>query len=119
MGQNDVYVFPTHDSPYDTQPVWRAVIALCVALNPLLFVLALSGIVLVFVRPFPAPARVAAFILVFCSAVYTVLQAEPRYAAPLRPFEMLIAVCVVATVVEWIRARRAYSGHFLPTGSQK
>jgi len=119
MGQNDIYVFPTHDSPYDTQPVWRAIIAVCVAMNPLLFVLALSGIVLVFVRSFPSPARVAAFVLLFCSAVYTVLQAEPRYSAPLRPFEMLMAACVVASVVGWIRARREHSGHFSPTQSQK
>lgn len=46
IGQGDIYVYPTRNSPFKTEPAFRVTAALCRALNPWLFVLAIAGTVL-------------------------------------------------------------------------
>jgi len=106
MGQNDIYQYPTLRSPFDTQPVWRALISLCATLNPLIFVLAAIGVVVAITRERSAAVWVTAGLLVFCTIVYAILQSEPRYATPLRPLEFLSAVLAIAHIGGHLKARR-------------
>jgi 4-amino-4-deoxy-L-arabinose transferase-like glycosyltransferase len=93
IGQGDIYVYPTRNSPYKTEPAFRAVAALCRAINPWLFVLAMAGAVLALLRKTrTSPSQsAAALLLLFVTLVYSVLQAEPRYSVPFRGLEILLA----------------------------
>jgi 4-amino-4-deoxy-L-arabinose transferase-like glycosyltransferase len=108
IGQGDVYVYPTRNSPFKTNSTWRAVAAVCRALNPWLFVLAGAGCLIVFLpRQRTPPGRVAAtLVLVFVTAVYSILQAEPRYSVPFRGLEIIVATFAVYWLVQVIRRVR-------------
>jgi hypothetical protein len=93
IGQGDIYVYPTRNSPFKTEPVFRAIAALCRALNPWLFVLAIAGAVLALLpkaQTSPGPAA-AALMLLFVTLIYSILQAEPRYSVPFRGLEIVLA----------------------------
>jgi len=105
LGNKDIYVFPVRFSPFQTDAVWRAVIAVCSAVNPLVFVLAIGGIVATIRERRSIPAVVIAVVLLFCTTVYTVLQSEPRYGIPLRPFELLMAATALSRGYTWFRER--------------
>jgi 4-amino-4-deoxy-L-arabinose transferase-like glycosyltransferase len=93
IGQGDIYVYPTRNSPYKTEPVFRAIASLCRAINPWLFVLAMAGALLALLpEAETSPGRsAAALMLLFVTLVYSVLQAEPRYSVPFRGLEILLA----------------------------
>jgi hypothetical protein len=46
-----------------------------------------------------------ATLLLYLTAIHTVLQAEPRYSVPYRPEELLMAVTAVAWLLNRIAAR--------------
>ena len=113
IGQGDVYVYPTRNSPFKTNMVWRSVSALCRSLNPWLFVLAiLGGLVPFLPRQMTPPDRTAAALtLIFITLVYSVLQAEPRYSVPFRGLEIVLAVFATFRLSEWTRAfKERYRG---------
>lgn len=101
IGQGDIYVYPTANSPFQTNPAWMALAAVCHAINPLLMALALLGSLMACLgyrttqleteASHVAPIS-AACLLAFVTLVYSTLQAEPRYAIPFRSFECLLAV---------------------------
>jgi len=105
LGNKDIYVFPVRFSPFQTDAIWRTVIAVCSAINPLVFMLAIGGIVVTIGERRSIPAVVIAVVLLFCTAVYTVLQSEPRYGLPIRPFELLMAATAISRVRTWVRER--------------
>jgi len=100
--QRDIYVYPTTNSPFMTNRGWMALEAACQALNlPLLLMSAAS---LIFAwsqdnfkkflseKPGSRTALISVFLLsIFITMVYSLLQAEPRYSIPFRPFEILLA----------------------------
>lgn len=94
VGQGDIYVFPTRNSPFETNTLYRIVAAICRALNPWLFMLAIAGCLLALLPKHQAqPERAAAaLMLIFVTLVYTVLQAEPRYSVPFRGLEIALAI---------------------------
>ena len=98
MGQGDIYVYPTANSPFRTRHSWIALEALCEQLNPLIFLLALGTAIFQAIgrrRADPiTSAPLASVILLFAcvTAIYCTLQAEPRYSIPFRSFELLLAV---------------------------
>ena len=108
MGQGDIYVYPTRASPFVEQPAWRALAALCRALNPLLMVaMGVAWIVLASGRRWPASLQLAGAFSVYVTAIYTLLQAEPRYAIPFRPLEILLAFWVASLAAKALsHARR-------------
>lgn len=116
MGQNDIYVYATKFSPFDNQPVMRSLAALCHTINPLLAALALVCLLLVLVRhrwpnqhdgsPYHYALPCTLLLLVYVTVVYSVLQSEPRYSIPFRPFEMLLAMTVCAALAQWIHRQR-------------
>lgn len=93
VGQGDIYVFPTRNSPFETSPPYRLVAAICRALNPWLFVLCIAGCLLTLLpRQQLQPDREpAALTLIFVTLVYSILQAEPRYSVPFRGLELVLA----------------------------
>jgi 4-amino-4-deoxy-L-arabinose transferase-like glycosyltransferase len=109
VGQGDIYVFPTRHSPFETNVAYRIVAALCRALNPWIFVLAIIGCLLALLprqRNRPSVAA-AALLLIFVTAVYTLLQAEPRYSVPFRGLEIMLAVFAVYRGSRFIQTKRA------------
>ena len=93
IGQGDIYVYPTKYSPFKTDPLFRAVAALCRTLNAWLFVLALAGMLLALLpKAETSQGRAAgALMFLFVTIVYSVLQAEPRYSIPFRGLEIMLA----------------------------
>jgi len=105
LGNKDIYVFPVQRSPFQTDAAWRVVIAVCSAINPLVFVLAIGGIVATIRERRSIAAVVIAVVLLFCTAIYTVLQSEPRYGIPLRPCEFLMAATAISHGYSLFRKR--------------
>ncbi|HET8554887.1 MAG TPA: glycosyltransferase family 39 protein [Rhodanobacteraceae bacterium] len=111
IGQNDIYVYPTTHSPFQTQPVMRAMISLCQAINPLLAVLMLACLVMTLLRlgswdtrsEGRAMLEASLALLVFVTLVYCVLQSDSRYSIPFRAFEMLLATTACSALVGWLR----------------
>ncbi|GAA0259811.1 hypothetical protein GCM10009126_26490 [Rhodanobacter caeni] len=110
IGQGDIYVYPTRNSPFQTSPPWIALAAICRAMNMLIMLLALASLLIVWRRNVDvmwgkATDR-AALVSVIClltyvTVVYATLQAEPRYSVPFRPFEMLLAVTTLYGLARW------------------
>lgn len=111
IGQNDIYVYPTIHSPFQTQPLMRAMISLCQTINPLLAVLMLACLVMTLLRRGPWETRpdgramleATLALLVFVTLVYGILQSDSRYAIPFRSFEMLLAMASCSALVHWLR----------------
>lgn len=112
IGQGDVYVYPTRNSPFKTDRLFRATAALCRALNPWLFVLAMAGCLLAFLQRQHTPHEraAAAWMLIFVTLVYGVLQAEPRYSVPFRGLEIVVATFTVYRVKQAIGRIRKIAG---------
>ncbi len=111
VGQNDIYVYAVRYSPFDSNPVMRALAAVCHTINPLLAVLALGCVVIVLVRhrrplPHSAHGKVALesvlLLLVYVTVVYSILQTDPRYAIAFRAFEILLAMTSCAVLIKRI-----------------
>ncbi|MEI7036150.1 hypothetical protein [Fulvimonas yonginensis] len=110
MGQGDIYVYLTLNSPFAENPAWRALVSLCRALNPLLMVLALVGTVLTMRKKSPNTiGRSVALLVLFVTLVYAVLQSEPRYSIPFRGFECLLACYALDKLVGWLEHRNGPS----------
>jgi 4-amino-4-deoxy-L-arabinose transferase-like glycosyltransferase len=116
IGRGDIYVFPTLNSPFDTQPAMRALVSVCHTINPLLAALALLCLLVTVVRRWRGhstqsngqPALEATLgLLVFITLVYSVLQSEPRYSIPFRSFEMLLAMTACSWIVSQITTTRS------------
>jgi hypothetical protein len=93
LGAGDVNYLDTQRSPLETNPTLRAICVLQRLLNPLLFALALLGIALSLRDERGLPLALFFF---YVTAIYTVLQPEPRYSTPFRFAEILLAVAVFA-----------------------
>lgn len=108
VGMGDIYVYPTRNSPFQNNIVYRAVIALCHAFNPLLFILMIAGwIAVLWPRQQPPGSLLAStLILVFVTAVYTVLQSEPRYSIACRPLEILLATFALHRGGLWFNQKK-------------
>jgi|SRR6185312_1771573 len=122
IGQGDIYVFPTVNSPFQHRPAWIALEAICQALTLPLLLLALASVVLawparrslaVISNPHRRTVLVSTIALAgFVTIVYVTLQAEPRYSIPFRPFEILLAITPLWALSAWWRNnRQKVTGH--------
>jgi hypothetical protein len=91
---------------------YRAIHAVCKALNPALFGLGLLACGIAAWRVPRSRGDSAAFawqscalLAVYLTAVHVVLQAEPRYSIPYRPFEILLAFTALAALTQAWRRR--------------
>jgi cbb3-type cytochrome oxidase subunit 3 len=115
IGQGDIFVYPTRNAPFQIQPLWMAIAAICRGFNIWLMLLALGGILFAWRRSgkrsrdesheSSAALIAVALLLVFVTLVYSTLQAEPRYSIPFRPFEILSAVTAVYVCTTWLIRR--------------
>src|SRR5699024_1625822 len=88
-GAGDIYVYPTRNSIFRTQPAMRMVASLCHALNPWLTIFALASFVLVFTRrrnknpeqhnTIPLLLQATLLLIAYITLIYTVFMAIPRY----------------------------------------
>ncbi|QNK00379.1 ArnT family glycosyltransferase [Dyella telluris] len=108
IGQGNIYVYPTAHSLLDDQPALRATVSLCRALNPLIMLLALAGMVSVWMKGRQSPALPLAVttLVAYVTLVYSLLQAEPRYSIPFRGMELLVAAEAVRQAILWWTSRR-------------
>ncbi|QWT18396.1 hypothetical protein KPL74_11645 [Bacillus sp. NP157] len=110
IGAGDIYVFPTQQSPLAGRGILPVVTGLCYALTPLLALLALAGAIAALVgwRACHPVLWLMVIMLLFVTAVFTVLQADARYATPYRCVEWLLAVYALHRFAAfWRRKRRA------------
>lgn len=106
VGQGDIYVYPTRNSPYMDTPSFKAMENTAFLLNPILAILALAGTAIACTRR-DAPAAIlgAGVVAAWVTFVYGVLQSEPRYAIPYRGLEIALACFAVACASGWVRKR--------------
>lgn len=111
MGQGDIYVYPTRSSPFITNAPFRAVWAICHAINPWLFIAMMAACLWAMVRYRRVPASLALSVLLVLqiTAVHSVLQAEPRYSEPYRALEILLGTWLVQDILG--RLKRSAPAH--------
>jgi len=125
IGQGDIYVYPTMNSPFKTQRPWIALEAICQSLNLPLMLLTLASLLVAWssrrssvawsTQAGEATLVMMISLVVFATLVYTALQAEPRYSIPFRPFEMLLALTTLAGFTRWWQERRHSVGRPTPS----
>jgi len=104
IGQGDIYIIHTENSPFETNSIWHGAKLALHWLNPFLFwasLLFALGVVVVGFRKHEDANRTALMLALFylyVTGLHTVLQAEPRYAIPYRPAEFLLAFGLVAVM---------------------
>jgi hypothetical protein len=93
IGNGGIYVFPTLQSPLSGHGPLRVTTDLLIIANPWLMAFAFTGLLVVIAtaRNRPAPFVLGAFAVALLTAVFTVLQADARYAAPYRGMEWILA----------------------------
>jgi hypothetical protein len=106
IGQGDIYIYPTRDSPLaSTGPLW-VIRAACYLANPAILALMILGIVLTALdRDSDVVASSAAALVLFVTLIYSALQSEPRYAIPFRGVEMLLAARGALYLKSWAHNR--------------
>jgi 4-amino-4-deoxy-L-arabinose transferase-like glycosyltransferase len=117
IGPGDFYTMETQNSPYDRNPIFRASASIFKTLNPFLFFLALAGCAEIAFRFFCRkkealallPAIAVAVLFGYVTLTYTVLQAEPRYSIPFKPFEILLSVAAFSCLWRIVESRRLLS----------
>ena len=101
IAAGDIYFHVTYHSPFEVNPLWRSIAALCHTCNRLLMLLCLLGCVLALDRnALSLEAANTALLLVFITLVHSVLQAEPRYSTPYRGAEILLGVFAVSLLTK-------------------
>jgi hypothetical protein len=113
VGQGDIYVNPTLNSPFIFNPVLRFFEAVCEAFNPLLTALAAWGCFssLLNSRRVPVIAVATSLMALYVTTVYSLLQAEPRYAIPFRGMEILLGSYGLWQIYKWIKTIRSAKAH--------
>lgn len=108
IGQGDIYVYPTAHSPFKESSPWRLMHAICFVLNPILLLFAALGAVFALVRPSNRPGihLVCSVVFLLVTAVYGLLQSEPRYSVPFRGIEILLAMLAIHQSRVWYQALR-------------
>ena len=108
LGSGGIYMYPTRNSPFVTNPVFKAVDATAFVSNGVLAILALAGTIVV------ASGRKPSAALIMCAAttswvtlVYGVLQSDARYSIPYRPAEIALACLAVLAAVTYAGRRAA------------
>jgi hypothetical protein len=105
IGAGDIYPFPTFNSPLSGTGPLGVVALLMAELNPFLMLFALVGTIAIAISPrrHSPPLVLAAWGIIFVSAVFAVLQSDARYATPYRGTEWALAVTGVTTLIRLAR----------------
>ena len=95
MGQGDIYVYPVITSWFKTSNSALLVHQVMKSIHGWLVIIATLGGIFIFkkIRHPQDEMAIAVYVMVvYVSAVYVILQAEPRYSIPLRPAMYLCAM---------------------------
>ena len=99
IGPGDFYTMETRNSPFERIPVLRAIASVYKVMNPVFFFSALFGAIATafrWLRQRDSRERlyslVVAALFLYVTIVYSILQSEPRYSIPFRPFEVILSV---------------------------
>lgn len=106
IGQGDIYVYPTLNSPLDANPVLRAWVSFCRAINPMLLALALAGLVLSLRERKSVACMAMGLLTLYATLLYATLQAEPRYSIPFKGLELLLATHALHRLIVWVKAKK-------------
>jgi hypothetical protein len=114
QGAGDIYIYPMASSPFESNTFYRAAASICFGLNMPLMLAAFGSTLVLIVATFrrSAPRQNRAYqlcgvIFLYGVVVYTVLNPDARYANPFRPFEIVLAVGLVADLAQYFRKQRA------------
>ena len=111
VGSGDIYVNAIESSPFEKNPVLRAISRALHAVNPMLFALALAGALVTAWRARQGVDEAAPLLVTLAFAYFTlvhdVFQAEPRYAIAYRAEEMLLVAAALVALASLRRARSA------------
>lgn len=106
LGSGDIYAYPTRNSPFITNPAMRLIEAIAYALNGVIALGALTGVVLVLrSRPTSPELLVFAACAIWITLVYWILQSDSRYSIPYRPAEIVLACIATWAGVQQLRRR--------------
>jgi hypothetical protein len=110
IGQGNIYIYATDNSPFDYNPLLGAAVAVCYILNPAFALLAAWCCLRTLLKPSDSPDVIVAMVLLglYATLIYSLLQAEPRYAIPFRGIEMALAIVGLWQMVQWWRQRMRY-----------
>jgi hypothetical protein len=108
LGAGDIYMYPTKNSPFVTQPIFRAIEAVTFIFNGIIAFLALAGLIII-ARASAASVAMITFALTaaWVTIVYAVLQSDARYATPYRPAEIALACVALSAAASYLRGRIA------------
>jgi len=114
QGVGDIYVYPVMFPAFKIQPFFRLIASICYSLNVWLFAAAICSALVLATRVVrgslqdkDATQVLVALVFVYATALYMILAPDPRYAAPFRPFEILMAVSFVALAHQYWNAKKA------------
>ncbi|MDQ0010181.1 4-amino-4-deoxy-L-arabinose transferase-like glycosyltransferase [Luteibacter jiangsuensis] len=115
IGQGDIYVYPTFASPLTGTGPLRSITDLLYFANPFLMLLALAGVAAILTTlGRREPALVFAILLgVYATCVFTVLQADARYAVPYRGIEWVAIAAAIVAMANWSKKHRPRRGRFI------
>ncbi len=109
IGWGDIYFLQTERSPFERQPVFRAIHGIFYYANPWIFAGAFLAALLALVRPLrdrnPGGhgLTLASLFFLYITFVHTVFQADPRYAVAYRAIEAALAVTAIAMLARALR----------------
>jgi len=101
VGQGDIHVYPVNNSLYDKNTFALASYSFMKSAHPWILLFSLVGVLFVFRKErgsVQTSMAIIYMVLASISLVYVVLQSEPRYSVPLRPFLYLSAFYFISEV---------------------
>jgi hypothetical protein len=114
QGYDDIYVYPVMFPAFTIQPFFRLIASFCYSLNGWLFAAAMCSVLVLASRVVrgsledkDTPLVTVALLFVYATVLHMALTPDPRYAAPFRPFEILLALSFVAMVHQYWNANKA------------
>ena len=107
IGQGNIYIYAADHSPFEYNPILSGVVAICYVLNPILALLAAWCCLWTLLKPRSHPGIVVAAVLLglYATLMYSLLQAEPRYAIPFRGIELALAMAGLWQITQWMREK--------------
>ncbi len=117
-GQGDLYQYPTLHSPFVDRPAWRAWVAIAHAINAPLALLMALGIALFLVERRKSQDEHAVpdtrlrirfrciLLVLYVTAVYASLQAEPRYVIAIRGAQFILVMSASSKLAGALQAIR-------------
>jgi hypothetical protein len=99
IGQGDIYVYPTINSPFNSNRTWKAILMVCFMLTPFILLAAAIGIGFILWQREMGIDVAMITLVMMVTAVYGVLQSEPRYSVPFRNVEIILAGMGLASLL--------------------